>query len=148
MTSCEHKGSFHRPLDLLSKSLAKLTANKSNLWITALRGWIPVVTNGFPAQRASVWQHRSGSTLAQQMACCLMASSHYLDQYWFEMCSQCNAKTCSCHDVIMQIVELILWVIRYVIYDGHRVWTKWKLHCHFQVQHRKQLDYNKNIMSL
>ena len=26
--------------------------------------------------------HRSGSTLTQIMACCLMASSHYLIQYW------------------------------------------------------------------
>ena len=27
-------------------------------------------------------QHRSGSTLAQVMACCLMAPSHYLNQCW------------------------------------------------------------------
>ena len=29
-----------------------------------------------------IWQHRSGSTLAQVMACCLMAPSHYLNQCW------------------------------------------------------------------
>ena len=28
------------------------------------------------------WQHRSGSTLAQVMACCLTAPSHYLNQCW------------------------------------------------------------------
>ena len=28
------------------------------------------------------WQHRSGSWLAQVMACCLMATSHYLNQCW------------------------------------------------------------------
>ena len=28
----------------------------------------------------SIWQQRSGSTLAQVMACCLMASSHYLNK--------------------------------------------------------------------
>ena len=28
------------------------------------------------------WQHRSGSTLAQVMACCLTAASHYLNQCW------------------------------------------------------------------
>ena len=30
----------------------------------------------------AIWQHRSGSTLAQVMACCLMVSSHYLNQCW------------------------------------------------------------------
>ena len=30
----------------------------------------------------AIWQHTSGSTLAQIMACCLMASSHYLNQCW------------------------------------------------------------------
>ena len=28
----------------------------------------------------AIWWHRSGSTLAQVMACCLMAPSHYLNQ--------------------------------------------------------------------
>ena len=28
----------------------------------------------------AIWQHRSGSTLAQVMACCLTAPSHYLNQ--------------------------------------------------------------------
>ena len=31
----------------------------------------------------AIWQHKSGSTLAQVMACCLMAPSHYLNQCWF-----------------------------------------------------------------
>ena len=30
----------------------------------------------------AIWRHRSGSTLAQVMACCLTAPSHYLDQCW------------------------------------------------------------------
>ena len=30
----------------------------------------------------AVWRHRSGSTLAQVMAWCLMAPSHYLNQCW------------------------------------------------------------------
>ena len=29
-----------------------------------------------------IWRHKSGSTLAQVMACCLMAPSHYLNQCW------------------------------------------------------------------
>ena len=30
----------------------------------------------------AIWQQRSGSTLAQVMACCLTAPSHYLKQCW------------------------------------------------------------------
>ena len=30
----------------------------------------------------AIWRCRSGSTLAQVMACCLTAPSHYLNQYW------------------------------------------------------------------
>ena len=30
----------------------------------------------------AIWQHRSGSTLDQVMACCLTAPSHYLAQCW------------------------------------------------------------------
>ena len=30
----------------------------------------------------TIWRHRSGSTLAQVMAWCLMAPSHYLNQCW------------------------------------------------------------------
>ena len=32
--------------------------------------------------RDTIWWHKSGSTLAQIMACCLMAPSHYLNQCW------------------------------------------------------------------
>ena len=30
----------------------------------------------------AIWRHGTGSTLAQVMACCLMAPSHYLSQCW------------------------------------------------------------------
>ena len=30
----------------------------------------------------AIWRHRSGSTLARVMACCLTAPSHYLNQFW------------------------------------------------------------------
>ena len=36
----------------------------------------------------AIWQHRSGSTLAQVMACCLTAPSHYLNQCWFIISKQ------------------------------------------------------------
>ena len=30
----------------------------------------------------AIWRHRSGPTLAQVMACCLTAPSHYMNQCW------------------------------------------------------------------
>ena len=30
----------------------------------------------------TIWLHRCGSTLAEVMGCCLIAPSHYLNQYW------------------------------------------------------------------
>ena len=30
----------------------------------------------------AIWRQKTGSTLAQVMACCLTAPSHYLNQYW------------------------------------------------------------------
>ena len=40
----------------------------------------PVLNSLWPSD--AIWWHRSGSTLAQVMACCLTAPSHYLNQCW------------------------------------------------------------------
>ena len=40
-----------------------------------------VTLNSFRPSDA-MWRHRSGSTLAQVMACCLTTPSHYLNQCW------------------------------------------------------------------
>ena len=32
----------------------------------------------------AIWWHRSGLTLVTSMACCLTASSHYLNQFWLD----------------------------------------------------------------
>ena len=52
----------------------------------------------------AISQHRSGSALAQVMACCLMAPIHYLNQCWFIIrgflwCSQMNF-TRSAHELV------------------------------------------------
>ena len=55
--------------------------------------WYKMVYNGIamPIRRHlfnslwpsdTIWRQRSGSTLAQVMACCLTAQSHYLNQCW------------------------------------------------------------------
>ena len=42
----------------------------------------------------AIWHHRSGSTLAQVMVCCLTAPSHYLNQCWLTisevLCHSCE----------------------------------------------------------
>ena len=43
--------------------------------------WISTVPAGLLTHKVT-WWHRSRSTLAQVMACCLMAPSYYLNQYW------------------------------------------------------------------
>ena len=42
----------------------------------------PMSKNGSLWPSDAIWGQRSGSTLAQVMACCLMAPSHYLNQCW------------------------------------------------------------------
>ena len=43
--------------------------------------WCPAARNSLWPSDA-IWRHRSGSTLAQVMACCLTAPTHYLNQCW------------------------------------------------------------------
>ena len=45
-------------------------------WHMQLRG----INSVWPSD--AIWRHRSGLTLAQVMACCLTALSHYLSQCW------------------------------------------------------------------
>ena len=59
------------------------------IWICFLQCWghvwscLNVLTHFGPVMPYdAIRQHRSGSTLAQVMACCLMAPSHYLSRYW------------------------------------------------------------------
>ena len=55
---------------------------ESALWLPQMR-WTAMkdLVNSSWAGDA-IWRHRSGSTLAQVMACCLTAPSHYLNQCW------------------------------------------------------------------
>ena len=55
-------------------------ASNAELWcfLWSINGW---VNSLWP--RDAIRRHRSRSTLAQAMACCLTAPSHYLNQCWF-----------------------------------------------------------------
>ena len=45
------------------------------------KGWVSQYINSLRPSDA-IWWHRTGSTLAQVMACCLTAPSHNLNQCW------------------------------------------------------------------
>ena len=47
----------------------------------ATKNWLCNINSLGPS--GAIWRQRSRSTLAQVMACCLMAPSHYLNQCWF-----------------------------------------------------------------
>ena len=47
-------------------------------WVDLLTVWM--FNSLWPSD--TIWPHKSGSTLAQVMACCLTAPSHYLNQCW------------------------------------------------------------------
>ena len=65
------------PFKLLPKVLVNVYPGvKESFLINATRGRLSV--NSLWHSDA-IWQHRSGSTLAQVLACCVMAPSHYLN---------------------------------------------------------------------
>ena len=51
------------------------------VWWSGCPAWPPPQLNSLWPNDA-IWRQRSGSTLAQVMACCLTAPSHYLNQCW------------------------------------------------------------------
>ena len=62
-----------------------LCAKFQNDWTSGINHWwmtfhIVAVNSLWP--RDTIWRHGSGSKLAQVMACCLMAPSHFLNQCW------------------------------------------------------------------
>ena len=66
--------SYHVSLDI-NDSISSLW----NRWHQS-NGWQNRFNSPWPSD--TIWWYRSGSTLAQVMACCLTAPSHYLNQSW------------------------------------------------------------------
>ena len=93
-----HDGiSNHEPHHCLLNCLSRCRSKKtSKLRVTGLCGSNSPGTCEFPAQMASnaenvsIWwrHHGPGSTLAQVMAWCLTAPSHYLNQSWLIIISE------------------------------------------------------------
>ena len=60
------------------------------------------------------WRHRSGSTLAQVMACNLTTPSHYLNQCWLII----SVRSCGVHGRVLSWEDLTIPIIK----------QDWKLH--------------------
>ena len=74
-----HSGSEHKEFD--SPRLVKREAGFPNpQWVLIGSNQLWRINSLSPSD--AMWRHRHGSTLAQVMACCLMAPSHYLNQCW------------------------------------------------------------------
>ena len=74
----------HRALIWILLSLSLLLLSLLSLLYVANFGashwWFLTINSLRPSD--AIWWRRSGLTLAQVMACCLMAPSHYLNQCW------------------------------------------------------------------
>ena len=66
----------HWPYQMVGHKLERILINM--IWI--IHGSSAGMLGMWPSD--TIWWHRSGSTLAQVMACCLTAPSHYLNQCW------------------------------------------------------------------
>ena len=64
------QGFIHKPLTQHITPISSMTPGKNNCYLNSL----------WPSK--AIWQHRTGSTLVQVMACCLLAPSHFLNQCW------------------------------------------------------------------
>ena len=60
-----------------------LEAMRIKPWTWTLWLYYQCINSLWPSD--AIWRHRSGSTLAQVMACCLTAPSHYLNQCWLNI---------------------------------------------------------------
>ena len=63
----------------IPKSVTKITATL-HCFLMCVITTVYIVNSLWPSD--ALWCHRSGSMLKQVNACCLMAPSHYLHQYW------------------------------------------------------------------
>ena len=65
----------------------------------------------------AIWQQRSGSTLAQVMAWCLKAPSHYLNQCWL-IISDIHLRASS-QEMLQRSITEIIWKIKYLKFHSN-----------------------------
>ena len=67
----------------------------------------------------AIRQQRSGSTLAQVMACCLTAPSHYLNQCWLISKPSDIYLKASSQEVTQPSITEIIWKIKYLKFHSN-----------------------------
>ena len=71
----------------------------------------------------AIWRHGTRSTLAQVMACCLTAPSHYLNRCWLIINKvQWHSSEGNCANIYMHTVFFILWDQFFLRYLSHQSW--------------------------
>ena len=65
----------------------------------------------------AIWWQRSGSTLAQVIACCLMAPSHYLNQCWLVI-SKVDLRASS-QEMTQPSITKIIWKMKYIKFHSN-----------------------------
>ena len=82
-----HQATSHHLSQCWPRSVSLYSVTRPQ-WVNASSGTSPLVRLLYFGDVHSLWpsnticQYTSGSTMAQVMACCLMAPSHYLTQCW------------------------------------------------------------------
>ena len=62
----------------------------------------------------AIWRQRSGSTLAQVMACCLKALSHYINQCWLIISKVSDIRLrASSQEITEPSITEVIWKIKY-----------------------------------
>ena len=80
-SSPTHFRSPNSPSIIQDRVAISVTCTPSSQFTHANAGLVPI-HNASTHFVQVTWRHRFGSTLAQVMACCLTAPSHYMNQFW------------------------------------------------------------------
>ena len=67
-----------------------------------------------------IWRQRSGSTLAQVLACCLTAPSHYLNQFWLTIS---KVHWHSFEWILQEILQLSITKVSWTITSLNLLWN-------------------------
>ena len=101
--------------------------NGSSRWLRPYPEWYPQKNVIFPQLSLNdwmisnslcpidaIWRHRSESTLAQVMACCLTAPSHYMNQCWLTISKVQTSQGPMSWNVCVLDFYWLFWIILYV----------------------------------
>ena len=121
------------PLYLIFYDFTWLAQAKFNWHNQILVNWDDWLTINFNSLWPidTIWWHRSGSTLAQVMACCLMPPSHYLHQCWLIIGKVQLHPASEIQEIPQPSITTINWKVTYLKFhsnlSGANELTHWSL---------------------